>query len=195
MCWSGEPWLNLQSVKLKIHFTENLRTKSFTSDYCFYFVLSASMQRSYSTLKSALKLSVWQREYHFHFMGVLDKLKARTSIRHRLLHFRHCSLRTVAQGMLEVTSRSHLVQPSTQSRGRSVVLLRVFSSWVLNFSKDTTFSHKFYVPLFQCSSTFTGIMLLLLPNNNLSRCNFCPFLSLCTSEMNLASSSLHAHIR
>ena len=51
-------------------------------------------------------------------MGVLDKLKGRTSIRHRLLHFRHCSLRTIAQAMLELTSGSQLVQASTESRGK-----------------------------------------------------------------------------
>lgn len=162
MCWSGWSWLNLHSVKLKIHFTEKLRIKSLTSGYCFYFTISASIQRSYRTSKSMLKLKVYViKKYHLHFMGVLDKLKARTSIRHRLLHFRHCSLRTIAQAMLELTSGSQPVQAPTESRGNSVRLLRAFPSWGLNFSMDTTFSHKLYEPPFQCLTTFTVITFLL----------------------------------
>lgn len=138
---------------------------------------------------------MWQREYHFHFMGAVNILKARTSIRHRLPHFRYCSSRAIAQGMLKLTSVNHLVPAPTQSRDNSVRLLRAFSSWGLTFSKGTTFSYKVFEPLFQCLTTFTVITFLLTAKKNFPCCNFCPFLSTCNSEMDLPSSSLHTNIR
>lgn len=136
-----------------------------------------SIQRSYSTLKSVLKLTVYVKKRISHFMGAFNILKARTGIRRRLLHFRHCSFRTIAQGMLKLTSVSHLVPASTQSRDNSVRLLRAFSSRALNFSKGTTFSYKVFEPLFQCLTIFTVITFLLITNTNFPCCNFYPFLS------------------
>lgn len=124
-------------------------------------------------------------------MGALNILKARTGVRHKLLHFRRCSFSAMAQGMLKLTSVIHLVSSaSTQSTDNSVRLLRVFSSRGLNFSKGTTFSYKVFEPLFQSLTTFTVITFFLIASKNFPCCNFCPLLSTCTYEMDLASSSL-----
>lgn len=70
MCWSGWPWLNLHSLKWRIHFAE---IKPFSSDYSLYFTLPSSIQRPYVSLRSVQELKVSSK----------SMLKLKESLRHR----------------------------------------------------------------------------------------------------------------